>query len=123
METNPLSETLFDVGAVEDILTQAERQAKSVASLLQFRQETKRKRSSSRNQRTPKYVKNNQQQKGKQQGQTPQNQSQNQQSQGTPSRNYPTTPRRNNYRGKGRGGRSPGTPRNTPKSQTPKQQF
>ena len=44
VEANPLSEDLFDVDAVEEIFAQAERQAKSVASLLGFRIQFKRKR-------------------------------------------------------------------------------
>ena len=123
VEANPLSEDLFDVDAVEEIFAQAERQAKSVASLLGFRTQFKRKRSSSRGQRTPKKQRgrgaHNQGHQGyrgqhHQQG-TPQY---GQQGYYTPSRGYPSTPRsRGGYRGKGRGGRSPGTPKTTPPAQ------
>ena len=124
VETNIFSETLFDNGAVEEVFQQAERQAKSLSSLLNFRQQFKRKRSSSKGQRTPKSQRTSGYQKP--QSQTPRQQGnqfqqrQSQQGQSTPGRQYPSTPRGRGYRGRGRGGRSPGTPQ----QQTPgKQNF
>ena len=122
VETNIFSEALFDPAAVEEVFMQAERQAKSVASLLAFRPFFKRKRSASRGQRTPRskrggYGGGRASQQGTPAQQSGQGQGQNQQGQSTPAKSYPNTPRRTGYRGRGRGGRSPGTPKKSPASQ------
>ena len=53
LESNMLSEPLFDKEAVEEVFTQAEHQAKSVAALLDFKQPYKRPRYSGRGRGTP----------------------------------------------------------------------
>ena len=146
VESNPLSETLFDQEVVDEVFQQAEHQAKSIASLLTFKPPFKRKRSTSRCEGTPRYPRMRAQQRGGHRGQhqspyrspyhgqgfqqQQQNQYQSLNGQGyqgqasyNPTRGYPSTPRRWNYRGRGLGGRSPGTPKSPSAQQGGKQGF
>ena len=143
VETNPLSETLFDKDVVDEVFSQAEHQAKSVAALLQFRPSVRRKRQAPRGRGTPRTPRMRGQSRGMMRGQHQYQQYQSpsyyysspyrggyqggqspgrqgnygfqgfQQGYYNP-RGYPSTPRRWANRGRGRGGRSPGTPKNTP---------
>ena len=118
-ECNMLSEQLFDKDTVEEVFAQAEHQAKSVASLLEFKPEQRKQKSSARGRGTPNRRGQNYRGRGtpSPRGGNRGNYYQGQQGQGRGAyqshRGYPSTPRGNAYRGKGRGGRSPGTPKAT----------
>ena len=123
IEANIMSEGLFDKDAVDEIFSKAEHQAKSVISLLGFRQQYRGQKSGPRGRGTPNRRGGY---RGRQQ-QTPRGgqgyQRGNQYQRGNSNRGYPGTPRRNAYKGRGRGGRSPATPRTTPPAQGQQQQF
>ena len=123
--SNPFSEDLFSKEAMEDITMQAERQAKSLLSILGFKgykraapqqqvrpQKRQRGASSQRSagQRTPSRYRSDSVSRDRS-GEQDSQQSRNKQN-SSPGRRYPGTPKRSYHRSpKGRGGKSPVTPR------------